>query len=88
MTNAITTTVATRTVVGNLTLVVGVENTTDQSALVRITTAYGTKDVALGAKEKKTAAFTTRVSSIPSGVVDVEATFVENVDYVAAGAQV
>jgi hypothetical protein len=59
-----------RCVAGKETLVVTVANGHDGSVQVKVETAYGVKQVASLAKDKSTsAAFTTRLASVPAGTV-------------------
>jgi hypothetical protein len=59
-----------RCVAGKETLVVTVANGHDGGVQVKVETAYGVKQVASLAKGKSTsAAFTTRLASVPAGTV-------------------
>ncbi|WP_345801375.1 glycoside hydrolase [Microbacterium sp. AZCO] len=63
----------TRCVAGKIQLAVAVENTDDIALDVAITTAYGTKKIdALGAGKKTSAAFATKLASIPDGSAEVK----------------
>lgn len=64
-------TATTRCVAGKVQLVVTVANDDDRALDVAITTPYGTKSVDLAAGKKTSAAFSTRLATVPAGTAQV-----------------
>jgi len=67
----LTATAATRCVAGKIVETITVKNVDDVTASVTITGAYGTKTVSLAAGKTTSAAFTTRLASIPADNVAI-----------------
>ncbi|MFK4761663.1 family 43 glycosylhydrolase [Microbacterium sp. ZW T5_45] len=70
----ITATATTRCVAGKVVLVATVANDSDRAVTASIGSAYGAKTVTIAAGASASASFSTRLTTVPAGTVDVVAT--------------